>query len=280
MAQGHEEFAQRLVDWAPQMKALVAGAPLISFFALAFLLSWAVTIPMVLLDGPPQWMVLATFGPMIAALAVSRIATGSFKFWMESAVSANWIRQVSGIAAGVALVVIAYVVFPGILTADLTKLNWSILLSLQVFNYSTLLGGPVGEEFGWTGYALPRLQMRYGPLLGVLLIGVLWALWHLPLFVRPGFYSTPFGTYLLMLVGLRLLIATCANWSGFSIAVAILMHAAFNTSSRWLGGLFAEAQPLTWLPFELVMALAGLAVAAAFVGWTRGRLAYPPDHSS
>ncbi len=83
-----------------------------------------------------------------------------------------------------------------------------------------------------------------------------------------------------MMIGLRLLIATCANWSGFGIAVAILTHAAFNTSSRWLGGLFTVAHPQSWLPFELVMALTGLAVAAIIVAWTRGRLAYPPDHKS
>jgi uncharacterized protein len=262
------------------MKALVVRAPLFSYFALAFALSWAVMIPMVLLHGPPQWMVLATFGPTIAALTVSRFATGSYGFWTRQAGSRDWIRHCSGAAAGVALVIIAYVVLPAIITADPIKLNWSILLSLQVFNYSTLLGGPVGEEFGWTGYAFPRLQMRYGPLLGVLLIGVLWAVWHLPLFVRPGFYSTPFGAYLLMLVGLRLLIATCANWSGFGIAVAILMHAAFNTSSRWLAGLFTDAQPTSRLPFELVMALTGLAVAAIVVAWTRGRLACPTIISS
>ena len=262
------------------MKALIGGAPLTSFFALAFLLSWAVTIPMMLLHGPPQWTILATLGPTIAALAVSRVATGSYNFWNASTDSIDWIRQFSGTAAGVALVVIAYVVLPGILTADPARLNWSIFLSLQVFNYSTLLGGPIGEEVGWTGFALPQMQRRYGPLIAVLLLGVLWALWHLPLFLQPGFYSTPFWIYVLMMIGLRLLIATCANWSGFGIAVAILTHAAFNTSSRWLGGLFTDTQPQSWLPFELVMALAGLAVAAIVVVWTRGRLAYPTDRSS
>lgn len=83
-----------------------------------------------------------------------------------------------------------------------------------------------------------------------------------------------------MLLGLRLLIATCANRAGFGIAVAILTHAAFNTSSRWLGGLFTDVQPTSTLPFELVMALAGLAVAAIAVTWTRGRLAYPLNTNS
>lgn len=55
-----------------------------------------------------------------------------------------------------------YVVLAGIFTADPRKLNWGILASLQVFNYSTLFGGPIGEEIGWTGYALPRLEERWG----------------------------------------------------------------------------------------------------------------------
>lgn len=208
------------------MKALVVRAPLFSFFALAFALSWAVTIPMVLLHGPPQWMVLATFGPTIAALMVSRFATGSYRFWARRAGSRDWVRHCCAAAAGVALVIIAYVALPGIIAADSIKLNWSILLSLQVFNYSTLLGGPIGEEVGWTGFALQPMQERYGPLVGAALLGVVWALWHLPLFIWPGLYSTPFWIYVLMLVGLRLLIATLANWSGFGIAVAILTHAA------------------------------------------------------
>lgn len=62
-------------------------AHLVSFFVLAFSLSWVVAIPMVLLQGPPQWMVLATFAPVIAALAVSRTATGGFKFWTSPRVA-------------------------------------------------------------------------------------------------------------------------------------------------------------------------------------------------
>jgi membrane protease YdiL (CAAX protease family) len=259
------------------MKALVVGAPLISFFVLAFSLSWVVTIPMVLLHGPPQWMVLATFAPTIAALAVSRTATGSFKFWTSPASWTGWTRLVGGALAGAALVIIAYVVLPGIFTADPKRLNWSILLSLQVFNYSTLLGGPIGEEIGWTGYALQPMLKRFGPLRGSLFLGVLWALWHLPLFPRPGFFSTPFWIYIIMMVGLRLIITACANWSGFSIAVAIVTHAAFNTVSRWLGGLYKDVQPQSSLPFELVMALGGLTIASIVVLATRGRLAYPPD---
>ena len=65
---------------------------------------------------------------------------------------------VGATATGIALMVLAYVVLPGVLTADPRRLQWSILTSLAVYNRSTLLGGPLGEEPGWRGYALPRLE--------------------------------------------------------------------------------------------------------------------------
>jgi hypothetical protein len=50
---------------------------------------------------------------------------------------------------GIVLTVLVYVVIPAISTADPSKLNWGILISTGVYDYSTLLGGPPGEEFGW-----------------------------------------------------------------------------------------------------------------------------------
>ncbi len=182
-----------------------------------------------------------------------------------------------GTALGLVLVILAYVVLPGIATAPTSQLNWSILLSTSVYNYSTLLGGPLGEEPGWRAYALPQLEKRFGPLRGTLLLALLWTGWHLPLFIRPGWESAPLWVYLGILTGLSIIMSYAANLTRFSLITAIAMHAAFNTVSRFLAGLFATTQPTTHLPFEQVLALSGLGVALTLILVTRSRLAYDGD---
>jgi membrane protease YdiL (CAAX protease family) len=166
---------------------------------------------------------------------------------------------------------------PGITTADPRQLDWSVLTSLAVYNYSTLLGGPLGEEPGWRGYALPRLETALGPVRSSLVLGLLWTGWHLPLFLYPGWTSSPLWIYVLFLTGQSLILTYCTNLARFGILTPIAMHATFNTVSRFLGGLFAGTEPIAPIPFVLVMALCGLATALVLILATRGRLAYQED---
>lgn len=245
--------------------------PLTLFFVLAYLLSWSVFVPVVLFRAPPQLTILATFGPFLAALITNYFATGRYRWFL---MSTGWRRTLGGTAVGVTLVVLAYVVLPAISTAATNQLNWRILISPGVYNYSTLLGGPVGEEPGWRGYALPRLEERHGAVGGTLLLAFLWTGWHIPLFIRPGWESSPLWTYLLIMTGLSLIMTCAVNLTRFSLITAITVHAAFNTASRLLVGLFEKTQPDTSLPFELVLAFYGLGVGLTLVLVTRGRLAY------
>ena len=257
---GHGRIAQLASEW-----------PLTVFFILAYALSWPVFLHMVVFSAPPQLTILASFGPTIAALITHRLATGSYRFLP---LHASWFRTLGASLLGVALIIVAYVVLPGISTADPHKLNWSILLSLGVYNYSTVLGGPLGEEPGWRGYALPRLEARLGAVRGSLLLGLLWSGWHLPLFLRPGWESAPFWIYTLIVIGLSVIMSYGANLARFSVITAIAMHAAFNTVSRFLVGLFAGTQPKTAIRFELVLGLCGFGVGLLLALMTKGRLGY------
>ncbi|PYV68138.1 MAG: hypothetical protein DMG96_37255 [Acidobacteria bacterium] len=114
---------------------------LILFFVLAHGFSWLVFVPLVIFHGPLQWVILATFGPTFAALVTNRIVAGNYRAFR---VSTSWARTMGATVLGVVVIVFVYVVLPAVTTADPRTLKWSILISLTVYNYSTLLGGPLG----------------------------------------------------------------------------------------------------------------------------------------
>ncbi len=251
--------------------------PLPTFFAITYTFSWLVFLYMILFRAPIQFTVLASFGPSLGALVTHRLATGNYRAFLFSP---KWYRTLIASAAGILLIVFAYVFLPGVTTADPRKLNWSILASLAVYNYSTLLGGPLGEEPGWRGYALPRLQTQFGPLKASLLLGFLWAAWHLPLFLTSNWESSPVWIYFLIVIGLSVIMSLGANFAGFGVIAPILMHAVFNTVSKFLNGLFTAAEPATALRFDLVLALCGLATALVLILITRGNLGHPRIQTS
>jgi hypothetical protein len=184
---------------------------------------------------------------------------------------------------------------------DPKKLNWSALASTSMYNYSTLLGGPLFEEPGWRGYALPRLESRFSPLLSSLIVGTLWAIWHLPFFLYPGWSSCPIWIYFLILTGLSVLMAFAANLARFGVIAPVAMHAIFNSTGGLLQGLFANAEPgsggflirffdsipkpQSWsghlnIRFELIIAVGGWITACLVVALTKGRLGYPPSKAT
>jgi membrane protease YdiL (CAAX protease family) len=113
------------------------------------------------------------------------------------------------------VMVLGTIVRPGALESFQTLAPLSMLPYLGTFVSMVLIGGPLFEEPGWSGFAQPRLQRLHGPLVGGLILGSLWALWHLPGFLIPSEDLTdipPRGTILdfvvfaLALIGLRLVI--------------------------------------------------------------------------
>lgn len=250
----------------------VADYPVFAFVIIAYAFSWSFFVPMIMarkIIAP--LIVVASFGPFLAAIITHRLATGRFQAFR---VISTWPRTIFGTVLGFVLVVTAFAILPAIIAADARQLRWNILFSVGVYNASTLFGGPLGEEPGWRGYALPRLEKRFGPVVGTLLVGLIWTGWHLPLFLVSGWTSSPIWTYALMLCSLSLIMTFCFNLTGFSVIAAIAAHAAFNTVSKFLGGLLEGAEIGIQVSFETLLALCGLAVATVLITATKGRLAY------
>jgi len=98
----------------------------------------------------------------------------------------------------------------------------------------TMIGGPLGEEFGWRGFALPNLQRKWGPMVASIVIGIVWALWHLPLFFQPDTIHAQIGVkflpvYILGEIVLAIIITWVYNKAGSSLLVGgIILHNADN----------------------------------------------------
>lgn len=136
---------------------------------------------------------------------------------------------------------------------------------------SGLLAGLL-EEYGWSGFAFPGLQARYGFVRAGIAMGFVVAFWHLPLFFTPGQPQSNFAflPFLLTLIPVRILFGWVYNVTGGSVLLTVLLHASGNTWSEILP-LGPTAFDTSW-PEMLVFA-----IAAVIVVLTHREPARPPS---
>lgn len=109
---------------------------------------------------------------------------------------------------------------------------------------TALVLGPI-EEFGWRGLALPLLQRRFAPFWAGLILGIIWALWHIPSFMMSGMpqSSWSIGPYFLGIIAISVILTPFFNASGGSLLIAILYH------FQMMNPIFPDAQPYDNLLF-------------------------------
>jgi len=112
-----------------------------------------------------------------------------------------------------------------------------------------------GEEIGWRGYALPRLAARFGLARASLLLGLIWACWHLPLFFVPGLnqYGQSFPLFALGGIALSVAIAWLYAHTEGSVGMAMLMHSAVNQTT----GIVPTNVPGATNPFAVSLSPSG-----------------------
>lgn len=110
-----------------------------------------------------------------------------------------------------------------------------IIIAIPYFFLMLIIGGGQ-EEFGWRGYAQVPLQARMGVIPASLLIGLVWGMWHLPLWVMPGDgHSTyPFIAFLIMTTSISIVYGWLYNASHQKLATVIIFHAMSNTAAPLL----------------------------------------------
>jgi len=247
----------------PSDAELHSTRKVIQFFALAFGLSWAVWIPASPASHKllPLWIppvlssLLGVFGPSVAAVSLAHAGLHVlFGGQAPDFVNPPFRR-----------------VFP--LPPELAQVSVWVLLA-PVFLQQLVLSSPMGEEIGWRGYALPKLQVRVSVLNASLLLGVLWGLWHLPLLFTAGDPRArlSFGWLILGMIPVAILFTWLYNNTRGSLLLALLYHNSFNVTGLFLAG--PEGTPywplvLNWLLAAVVLWKAGAARLA-------GRRAEPP----
>jgi membrane protease YdiL (CAAX protease family) len=202
--------------------------PLGSYFVLAYLISWGF---LAFLSVSFLLALAALFGPALSALIVTAVSEGrtGVKDLMRKAVmwrvGIQWYLAAAGIPAILSLVVLvvnAVLLGKPISLQPGGEISLTIILAFLV----------IGEELGWRGFALPRLQARYNDLSASLILGGLWAAWHLANILIPGleYYGYAFPAFLLYVVSMTVLFTWLVNKSRGSVLIAWIFHASINVS--------------------------------------------------
>jgi membrane protease YdiL (CAAX protease family) len=223
------------------------------FFAVTYLLSWAVWIPLMLSHlGLGPWHIDEGLSSVVRLLGVLMPGTTALLLTAWQGGGREVRRLLSGLShwrvggrwwAAAALVQPALVIVIGLLYNALggQPRVAGEPLSAAVFAIQAffLLLATLGEEIGWRGVALPGLQQRHGPLAASLVLGLLWAAWHLPFWLLIGNLEE-FGpgylvlNFLLILPG-SVYITWFYNHGRGSLLLAVAYHITFNlVNVLWL----------------------------------------------
>lgn len=269
---------------------------MVLFVTLAFLLAWILWLPLVAwlrskdrlgriagdepLSGLPvligiSWFV-GSWSPSIVAVVLTFRSDGGagvtrlLKRLLEWDVGVGW-----NLAAlvGPLIVGLAAIWVHLAKGGSGVKSAWTRPLLVPVAFVAALPFGPLGEELGWRGFGLPRLLESQGALMSALIIGVIWALWHVPLFWAPlgtSISGAPVtwrsvGTYLAEVVAVSVIMTWLYVGTDGSLWSAIAFHASWNADAHRF--FFAPFSGETEADVSRVMRLIVIGVAVVLALW-------------
>jgi len=234
------------------LRAFCSRHPLLSYFLLTYAISWAFFVPFVylwrvVLDGQFRWWMIAflpgAYGPTIAAIVLAGVLDGKPGVKQLLAKFCIWrVSSVWYLFAG--LLPVALFALAAFLSSSLgtggTFDSAAMLANAPIALLVALPFGPMGEELGWRGFALPRLRERMGPWAATLVLGVAWTFWHLPMFwfpgaAIPGFMGVSLFSvvvYLAQITAVAGLLTVLFEHTRGSVLLAILLHLTFNASEN------------------------------------------------
>jgi len=262
--------------------------PLAAFFILTYLISWGCWS--LLISGVPEGLftslyLLSQFGPFISALAVSLILGVGFRDWLSSLSTwrASWQWYVLALAIPVAILTLSSMMMYMVgIDVEMNEV-WSRLPSyVPMLIMITLIAG-LGEEPGWRGFALPRLQRMRTPIESTLILGLGWSLWHAPLLLldqefasmgisNPWLLTAVALTTMVMIASLAFIYTWMYNSTG-SLVVMMILHGSITTANQVLLPLSYETSHGSQYPLILLIITTVIIIFdAIIIHRTQGRL--------
>ena len=245
-----------------------ASGGLLIFFALSYAITWA------------AFITVARWVPVTTAAGYALVLSGAYTPGIVALLLTASIEGGRGVSALLRRILIAdvpmrfyvlaltYITVVKITAAVLHRLiigEWPPFGtgSLALIPLAILFSTPfqAGEELGWRGFALPRLASRFGLRIAAVLLGMIWAFWHLPQFYIAGgdAYHQPFVVWAAQVIAIGVALAWLYAKTGGSLLLVMLMHAAINNSKDIVSsgavtppGVFSLNAPLmAWLTLGL-----------------------------
>ncbi len=239
-----------------------------AFLVLTFAWSWGfwgsrILLELGLIEGAPVLPNLGAFGPTVAAFILVAYASGlgGVRRLLGRAIQLDYSNRWLLVALLLPPAIVGGALVVAVATGTTPTFPWAgqPIVLLIAFVWILLLGGPIQEEFGWRGYLLDPLQERLTPLGGGVAVGLIWAVWHLPLFYIPSatiYYQNPFLGFVVSITLLSVLMTWVYNSTNGSLLPVLLMHTSWN----WAQGMFPilESDPAS-------LTMVGLLVVATVV---------------
>jgi len=255
--------APAAIQARPRLRSLV-DHELPFFFVMAFGISWAFWLASYLTGGPVgiALFLAGGFGPMAAAGYMTVRAGGSLSGWFRSIFRWRVAPRFYVYALGLPLLIW------GVINLELALLGQPVDIGLLTARLAPALGAflvvlTVGggfEEPGWRGFALPRLQERFTPVRATLVLGVIWGLWHLPIY---GLLAP------LLITPLAFLYTYLYNKTG-SVLLCVLLHASITPANDNLILTREQIHGVT----DIVILATVVAAAVAITLLTHGKLGF------
>ncbi len=278
------------------MRDLLRARPLASFFVLSYAITWMLWAPMVA-AGVPAFS-QTRHVPSIYALPAVAVGVTGTAFLMTAVTQGRpgvrrLLRRLTFWDVGLRWYLVALSLIPlgaWLISAAfagpqvLPALSASALALYPAAFLAHFVFGPLFEETGWRGFALPRMQHRFGPLRGSLLLGLLWGGWHfflyVPVWIHDGALSgvVDAASFVAFTVAISVVFTWLSNNTRASLLLAMLLHGSVDGTATYVQVLADRGV----IPRDAAAFTAGFAIlstaalaAAAIVGLTHRRLSYP-----